>query len=602
MTGTSKNAKVKSALSAPSTEPAWLTAFRARTDLAEYGDNALALFALALRFNVEDLITVAADAITDGSDDKKCDLVYIDRDDERAVIAQCYMANPVKGAAPSNKASDLNTALNWLLLADVNELPDRIRFAAIELREGLKSGVIKNVNVWFVHNCPESKNVADKLRTVEKTGLAALKSLAPDQSATFHTREVGQKQFEEWYNDTQTAILVADDFTVLVDAGFPIAGPNWQAFVTSIPLQFLRSQYQKHQLKLFSANVRDYLGSISSDANINNGIKRTAETDAANFWPYNNGVTILTNGVGVTKLKFGRLRLKISGMSIINGAQTTGALGTLTVAPAKGAQVAARFIQTKDQDVLSNTIRYNNSQNKVAAADFRSTDQIQKRLKRDMAAIPSAEYDGGRRGGLTDAIRRRPNLLPAYTVGQALAAFHGDATVAYNQKSDIWIDDGLYTRYFNEQTTASHIVFAYSLLRAVEQRKTDLIQKSKEGGSPLTSSEERQLAFFRRRGSTFLFVTAMSACLEGILGRAIPNRFRLSFGVKLTPSRAQQHWAEIVETYLPLASNLEEAFTYGLQNQERLRSAVATFSSLVEVTAKANKSVNSAFAKVVVVS
>jgi hypothetical protein len=110
-------------------------------------------------------------------------------------------------------------------------------------------------------------------------------------------------------------------------------------------------------------------------------------------------------------------------MSIINGAQTTGALGSLTSAPDKEATVAARFIQTTDQEILYNTIRYNNSQNKVAAADFRSTDQIQKRLKKDMEGIPGAEYDGGRRGGLTDAIRRRPNLLPAYTVGTSLGRF-----------------------------------------------------------------------------------------------------------------------------------------------------------------------------------
>lgn len=53
---------------------AWETAYQARTDLTAYGDNALGLFALGLRFNIEDLATVAADAITDGSDDKNVTL------------------------------------------------------------------------------------------------------------------------------------------------------------------------------------------------------------------------------------------------------------------------------------------------------------------------------------------------------------------------------------------------------------------------------------------------------------------------------------------------------------------------------------------------
>lgn len=40
---------------------AWKDAFEARTDLASYSDNAIGLFALALKFGVDDLDTIAAD-------------------------------------------------------------------------------------------------------------------------------------------------------------------------------------------------------------------------------------------------------------------------------------------------------------------------------------------------------------------------------------------------------------------------------------------------------------------------------------------------------------------------------------------------------------
>jgi hypothetical protein len=46
--------------------------------------------------------------------------------------------------------------------------------------------------------------------------------------------------------------------------------------------------------------------------------------------------------------------------------------------------------------------------------------------------IPDTEYERGRRGGTSDTIKRRPNLLPSYTVGQALAAFDGDPVIAKN--------------------------------------------------------------------------------------------------------------------------------------------------------------------------
>jgi len=581
-------------------DPAWLSAFDARTDLSAFGPNAIALFALALRFNLEDLVTVAAESITDGGDDKKTDLIYIDKDSGLAVVIQAYFSksDKPKKAAPSNKAATLSTAMSWVLLTDLNELPDNIRFSASELRQGLLSGEITRLQIWYVHNCPESKNVADEMRNVEQTTNAALKTIGAKE-VSVAALEVGRGKFTEWYTETQSPILVNDEFEVLVDEGFLEKGPHWDAYVTSVPLQFLRSQYLKHNVKLFSANVRDYLGSISSDANINNGIKRTAESEPLNFWPYNNGLTILVNSVVPQRLKNQKIRLKISGMSIVNGAQTTGALASLNTAPLKEAKVSVRFIKTDDGEILYNIIRYNNSQNKVAAADFRSTDQIQKRLRKDMDVIPNAQYDGGRRGGPTDAIKRRPNMIPAYTVGQALAAMHGDATVAYNQKSDIWSNDSLYTRYFNDQTTAAHIVFAYSLLRSVEDRKNKLLVKSRQEPEEMTESEETQLAFFRRRGSTFLFVTAMASCLEIILGKKIPNRFRLSFGTKTAPAKAKQHWDELVEAHLPFSTHLEDAFTYGLQNQERLKKAVATFTSLVEVTAKSNRPLYQKFAKAV---
>jgi hypothetical protein len=128
-------------------------------------------------------------------------------------------------------------------------------------------------------------------------------------------------------------------------------------------------------LKRLSVNVRDYLGSKSSDSNINNGIKKTAEREPHNFWAYNNGLTILVNSYTTPrKGKKGGLKFSFSGMSIVNGAQTTGAVSSLEKAPLKAAKVAVRLIQTETPDIVYDIIRYNNSQNKVTASDFRSTD------------------------------------------------------------------------------------------------------------------------------------------------------------------------------------------------------------------------------------
>jgi hypothetical protein len=566
----------------------WETAFETRTDLAAYGDNALGLFALGLRFNIEDLDTVAADAITDGSDDKKCDIVYIDESEGYAVITQCYKAAKQKASAPANKASDLNTAIGWLLQRPLKDLPDRIASAARQLRTGIDDGSVKKILIWYVHNLPESSNVADELKTVEETAKSALLQRFKDKPISLSAAEIGRTTFEIWYSETLSPILVNDDFQFETKHGYEVSGPNWSAYVTSVSAQFLYRTYKKHRTQLFSANVRDYLGSRSSDSNINNGIKKTAETEPANFWVFNNGLTVLVNDYE-SKTVGKKTYLRISGMSIVNGAQTTGAISSLPKAPS-GVQVTARFVKTSDADLVHNIIQYNNSQNKVTASDFRSTDSVQKRLKEQMSRIPSAEYEGGRRGGSRDSIARRPNLLPSYTVGQSLAALHGDPVTAYNQKTDIWINDRLYSRYFHDDTNAYHLVFAFGLLRAVEAKKLILMTKAKNSASALTSAEERQLTFFRKRGSIYLLVSAISSCLETFLGRKVPNLFRLSFGDRVSPKESQKLWNEIVEVTAPLCAQLDEALNDGLKSATSVTAAISKFQGLVEVTADSNAS------------
>lgn len=573
----------------------WKSALNSRTDLNQYGSNALSLFALALRFGLEDLDTVASESLTDGIDDKKVDIIYIDRDEGVAVIAQTYMASSLKKEAPANKASDLNTGVAWLIQRSISDLPKRLKSPAKELREAIIEGVITDLFVWYVHNCPESVNVQDELLTVEATLTAALASSFPGRELNTQVLEVGQSKLEEWYGETQSPILVTDHFRIPIDSGFEICSEKWCAYVTAIPATFLYTQYRKHKTRLFSANVRDYLGSRKTDANINHNIKRTAEDSPEDFWVYNNGLTLLANAYEVEQ-KAKKKYLVVSGLSVVNGAQTTGALGSLSKKPNKNVQVPVRIVTTSNSETVFNIIQYNNSQNKIAAADFRSRDRIQKRLRSEFDKITDAEYQGGRRGGHADAIKRNPRLLPSYTVGQALAAINQDPVIASNEKSNIWALDKLYTNYFSDETSATHIVFAFSLLRTVEKRKLALIVKSKSQDS-LTEMEERELEFFRNRGATFLLVSAVGSALETILKRRISNISRLSFGPACTPKKAERAWQPIVSIVTPFCHQLQEVFTHGLKNVELVKKGLETFQSLVQATAEANRSTFEEFTK-----
>lgn len=559
-----------------------LNTYQARTDLDRYGDNGLLLFALQMGLAIEDIDTVASVALTDGSDDKKCDLVYVDPANARAILAQGYFSRKPRDCAPANKASDLNTAAAWLLGAEEDQLPERLRPARNELHEALRTAQVRRLEIWYVHNLPESVNVQDELDRAGATARALLKERYPDGTLDdVVSLEVGIATLDRWYATSQVPILVTDEISVPGGPGFSEDGDAWTAYCTSVPASWLIEMFSRYGTDLFSANVRDYLGSINSDANINNNIKQTAENAPGRFFAYNNGLTILVNDLKVPGISGSPLT--INGISIVNGAQTTGALANskATSAALGEARVLTRFVKCADQRVIREIIQFNNSQNKIEAADFRSNDKIQERLRLEFQAIPDAEYRGGRRGSERDVIERRPNLIPTQTAAQAIAAFHGQPNIAYNETRRIWSSDEVYSQTFPEFITARHTLFCYSLLKAIEEAKFGLTQLP---AGKRTKLQNTQVDFLRKRGSTFLTATAVASCLETILNRAIIDSWRLRFAANLSARDAVSKWQPVLLPLLSFVDQLEDALTGYLKNNEKNNSSLARFQQLVHAT------------------
>lgn len=352
--------------------------------------------------------------------------------------------------------------------------------------------------------------------------------------------------------------------------------------------------FQEHGKNLFSANVRDYLGSRRSDKNINNNIKNTASHEPDMFWVFNNGITALVNNFEYTSeddLGF----LEISGIAIVNGAQTTGAIGTLDNVELSNAFVPARFVKCSDPATIRDIIRFNNSQNKIEAADFRSNDPIQTRLRAEFSLMPDVEYSGGRRGGAEDAIRRPRYSISSYSVGQALMAFHGDPVTAYNQRSQIWQSDSLYSRVFNENLNAAHALCAYALLKAVDRAKADLRTISDD---QRTDSQARYLEIIRQRGATFLITAAIAAGLETILGNQVTSKFSIRFKKHHSVNQAIAIWQPIVDLAIPLVTRLAPAFSTGnLKSRDTVQTAINDFVDMLEAIKVPNSLIMETFSK-----
>ncbi|MFJ5607865.1 AIPR family protein [Streptomyces sp. NPDC093221] len=568
-------------------------ALQKRADLDQYGSNKRLLFALQLMFDIEDIGTVAATSLTDHPNDKSCDLLYIDRGTGRVVLAQGYeSANNTKLQAPGRKAASLHQAVNWLFSkSEPSGVPDALRVAWRELHDALTDDVIGDVAIWYVHNLPESEQVLGELQAARDAAYAQLRQGYPHSEIDVSCEELGRERLSERYENSQTPILVADTFTIEVPGAFEERGDKWTALCTSVPVRWLHEQFEQHGASLFSSNVRDYLGSRRSQSNINNGIQETVLTEPSNLWAYNNGITAL-----VHDFSFIEGVVKITGLGIVNGAQTTGAIGSVPAEDiGQDSHVLTRFIRCNDPETVGSIVRFNNRQNPTQASDFRSNDSVQRRLVREFQQLGVVGYNGGRRGGAEDVIRRPgENQLSAEVAAQALAAFHGESGVAYHEKSKIWEQDALYSRVFPERVTAEHIVFVASLLRAIETEKGRLGRITE---SARTEDESELFEWFSLRGSIMIAAEAIGITRETLAGEAVSDAYVMRFKKNLAMSEAAKVWEPIVESLLAFAPGQlrDPLVTASLRNRQAVDTALRNFRSQVVAARKHNRTTYETF-------
>jgi hypothetical protein len=342
-------------------------------------------------------------------------------------------------------------------------------------------------------------------------------------------------------------------------------------------LKELHQLYQEHGDDLFSVNVRGYLGRKNDSRNINNNIRTSSVEDSDNFWVYNNGITCLTHDFNK---KDDILILK--GLSIVNGAQTTGSIGKIEKFESTG-YVPIRFIKCQKKKIIDDIRKYNNSQNSLIPADFRSNDQIQKIILDEFAKIEGANYNG-KRGDVEDLIKPDPYLISADLAAQSLAAFHGEANIAYNQRAKIWRNDVLYQQFFKKDTTAKHIIFTSSLIGAILDKRKVL----KKIGEDIGPDDKESLEFLSKRGGFILYATAIGKCIELITNSVIPNKYAISFG-DISYEEAKNNWGIIIERTLPSTKTLVPGLVDSTLRGDRIDKPIEDFKIILETIKTMNK-------------
>lgn len=184
----------------------------------------------------------------------------------------------------------------------------------------------------------------------------------------------------------QEAITV--DVTKFAVGGIPCVSMQdgalgYKTCVALFPGAMLHDLYDEYGTRLLELNVRSYL---QARGKVNKGILETLLTKPDRFLAYNNGITVVAEGIDVTG-ENDRL-LAIKGMQIVNGGQTTASIHRAY--KENGADLAHVYVQAKltvvpaaeFDDVVPEISRFSNRQNKVSEVDLHANHAYQVGIER----------------------------------------------------------------------------------------------------------------------------------------------------------------------------------------------------------------------------
>lgn len=439
----------------------YIEKFRSEIQLIhQYGANkAFIVWAMGLYLDEQDLEDLANTNLTDNPDDHGIDFLRYEEDDGTLYIAQGYYTNKIVPNAPAGKAADLNAACAWLVNGEIARFHPDIQDSIEAAREGLLNDRISKVVLVYLHNCGESVEVNNELATAKNN----LQVLLKDHEVEVVAVQLGNESLERLYQNLAANIIVKDE----VECPFPVKyteeALGWKAAVLTVSGQWLRDLYNRYSGDLFSANYRGFMGNFRMK--INTGIRQTAERKPQDFWAFNNGITILT-----THIEERRGKTSLSGISIINGAQTTGSLGSISQSvDLSSTQVLTRVIECSDPETISDIVKFNNTQNRITAWDSFSNDPIQIQLKDEFQTL-------GHVYNIKRGFSNRDSVLSIDTSIQPLLALSGKYKDANRSKSTLFESRTLYTEAF-EHRGARNVLFACCLNTCLQRIKAEVKEK-----------------------------------------------------------------------------------------------------------------------------
>ncbi len=253
-----------------------------------------------------------------------------------------------------------------------------------------------------------------------------------------------------------------------------------KAFYGQVAASDVAEWYQKNGQKIFSKNIRMFLGSSTL---VNEQISKTLRDEPQHFWYLNNGITALATTIskratgGSTKQSG---VFDCEGFTIVNGAQTVGSIfTTYSTHPesVKNARVGLRIISLEDtpENFSVSITRANNTQNRIDSQNFVALDPEQERLRRDLG-IDGINYEFRQ----SDSESSNPNSVGLHeaTIALACTAANIDfSTEAKRELGKLWedISQPPYKLLFNGSLTGQELWMRVQACRRIQAAHQKLL-------------------------------------------------------------------------------------------------------------------------------
>lgn len=329
----------------------------------------------------------AALSVTDSGDDNGIDAIYYDNSTNCLYLCQAKYDHDGKGEPDLGAVKKFIDGFRDLLELRFEKFCDKVQKRQAEIESILEQPGLKAKLLLIytgVNKCKKNIDEFDQLMEEYNDYDAE----EPWLSYEYYTQK-------ELYDILTSANNTSIDSDIIIhNFGF-VESTSPKACYGQIAASDLGELWKKYGTRLFSENIRNLL----PKSEINDDMVDTLKTASHLFWYYNNGITMICDHfekkrIGGANRKIGYF--DVQNISIVNGAQTTGTIGTYYMSlpeeiaeqTLEDAFVQIRIIQTKDaegneaeKDLGKMITINNNMQNKIIARDFASQTDLQKQLK-----------------------------------------------------------------------------------------------------------------------------------------------------------------------------------------------------------------------------